>query len=352
MGATPGAWGRIDSGPTGGAACPHAEQAPGATTRRGQRRSVPPAGRGGAGLCHLPARPGRPGGQLEREAERIKGYTAEEILGQEFTRFYEPHDVAAGVPARILARATAEGRYQGRGWRGPQGRRPLLRPGDGHRPVRFLRAAQRVHQDHPGRDRRAGGRARPPRPRVPAGRGAGRGQAGKLRVVARQRPGDLEPGAVPDPRLDPEAYCGTLDGLLRLVHPDDRAEAAATLRLAAAGASLVPHAGAGPAADRRAPGPVQLGRGHPRRAGTAVAGARRLPGRHQLAPAGGAAHRGPGPGRAVPPAADRAAAEPVPARPGTGAAHRYRPGHERGPARGRLLRRAAAGRRDGRPPDR
>jgi PAS domain S-box-containing protein len=50
-------------------------------------------------------------------AERIKGYTADEILGQEFTRFYEPDDIAAGLPATMLARAAAEGRTQGRGWR-------------------------------------------------------------------------------------------------------------------------------------------------------------------------------------------------------------------------------------------
>ena len=50
-------------------------------------------------------------------AERIKGYTAEEILGEEFTRFYEPDDVAAGIPATMLARAAKEGRSQGRGWR-------------------------------------------------------------------------------------------------------------------------------------------------------------------------------------------------------------------------------------------
>jgi PAS domain S-box-containing protein len=50
-------------------------------------------------------------------AERIKGYTADEILGQHFSRFYEPDDVAAGLPAELLARAAAEGRYQARGWR-------------------------------------------------------------------------------------------------------------------------------------------------------------------------------------------------------------------------------------------
>src|SRR5919206_4820639 len=50
-------------------------------------------------------------------AERIKGYAAAEILGQDFSRFYEPDDVAAGLPARMLARAAREGRFQGRGWR-------------------------------------------------------------------------------------------------------------------------------------------------------------------------------------------------------------------------------------------
>src|SRR5678815_1234442 len=50
-------------------------------------------------------------------AERIKGYTAEEILGQSFARFYEPDDAGAGVPARMLARAAREGRFQARGWR-------------------------------------------------------------------------------------------------------------------------------------------------------------------------------------------------------------------------------------------
>jgi PAS domain S-box-containing protein len=50
-------------------------------------------------------------------AERIKGYTAEEIVGHSFARFYPPEDRAAGVPDRMLARAAAEGRSVGQGWR-------------------------------------------------------------------------------------------------------------------------------------------------------------------------------------------------------------------------------------------
>jgi len=50
-------------------------------------------------------------------AVRIKGYTAEEILGQPFTRFYPPEDVAAGVPAAALRQAATTGRFVGYGWR-------------------------------------------------------------------------------------------------------------------------------------------------------------------------------------------------------------------------------------------
>jgi PAS domain S-box-containing protein len=50
-------------------------------------------------------------------AERIKQYRAEEILGQHFSRFYTPEDVAAGEPERTLETAAAEGRVENEGWR-------------------------------------------------------------------------------------------------------------------------------------------------------------------------------------------------------------------------------------------
>jgi PAS domain S-box-containing protein len=50
-------------------------------------------------------------------AERIKGYRAEEIIGQHFSRFYPPEDVDAGKPERELAAAVAEGRMEDEGWR-------------------------------------------------------------------------------------------------------------------------------------------------------------------------------------------------------------------------------------------
>jgi PAS domain S-box-containing protein len=50
-------------------------------------------------------------------AERLKGYDAEEIVGHHFSKFYTPEDRARGLPARVLATATTEGRYEGEGWR-------------------------------------------------------------------------------------------------------------------------------------------------------------------------------------------------------------------------------------------
>ena len=50
-------------------------------------------------------------------AQRIKGYRAEEILGEHFSRFFTPEDVAAGVPAHQLQQAASEGQYEDEGWR-------------------------------------------------------------------------------------------------------------------------------------------------------------------------------------------------------------------------------------------
>jgi len=50
-------------------------------------------------------------------AERIKGFLAEEIVGQHFARFYRPEDVLGGKPRRDLDLAAASGRYEDEGWR-------------------------------------------------------------------------------------------------------------------------------------------------------------------------------------------------------------------------------------------
>src|SRR6187549_2782663 len=50
-------------------------------------------------------------------ARRFKGYEADEILGQHFSRFYTDEDRAAGLPERALHTAAAEGRFENEGWR-------------------------------------------------------------------------------------------------------------------------------------------------------------------------------------------------------------------------------------------
>jgi len=50
-------------------------------------------------------------------AARIKGYSAPEIVGRNYAEFFTPEDRHAGVPARALKIAGAEGRYESEGWR-------------------------------------------------------------------------------------------------------------------------------------------------------------------------------------------------------------------------------------------
>ncbi|WP_239017738.1 hybrid sensor histidine kinase/response regulator [Sphingomonas aracearum] len=50
-------------------------------------------------------------------AERFKGYTAEEIIGQHFSRFYTEEDRASGLPARALAASAEHGTFEAEGWR-------------------------------------------------------------------------------------------------------------------------------------------------------------------------------------------------------------------------------------------
>src|SRR5262245_46675613 len=50
-------------------------------------------------------------------AERIKGYTAEEIIGRHFSEFYTADDKRNGAPNRALSIAAATGRFEAEAWR-------------------------------------------------------------------------------------------------------------------------------------------------------------------------------------------------------------------------------------------
>jgi PAS domain S-box-containing protein len=50
-------------------------------------------------------------------AQRIKGYSADEIIGRSFTTFYPREAIAAGFPQYELEVASREGRFEDEGWR-------------------------------------------------------------------------------------------------------------------------------------------------------------------------------------------------------------------------------------------
>ncbi|MCD2316583.1 PAS domain S-box protein [Sphingomonas sp. IC-11] len=50
-------------------------------------------------------------------AQRFKGYSASEIIGEHFSRFYTPEDRAIGLPLRSLQTAALEGKFEAEGWR-------------------------------------------------------------------------------------------------------------------------------------------------------------------------------------------------------------------------------------------
>ncbi|KQP49455.1 PAS domain-containing sensor histidine kinase [Pseudorhodoferax sp. Leaf274] len=50
-------------------------------------------------------------------AQRIKGYSAAEVVGTHFSRFYRPDDRVRGEPANALATAVRDGRFEAEAWR-------------------------------------------------------------------------------------------------------------------------------------------------------------------------------------------------------------------------------------------
>ena len=50
-------------------------------------------------------------------AQRLKGYTPDEIIGKSFASFYSPEDRAEGLPQRALSIAAQTGRFSAEGWR-------------------------------------------------------------------------------------------------------------------------------------------------------------------------------------------------------------------------------------------
>lgn len=61
-----------------------------------------------------------PGGNIatwNTGAQRMKGYSGDEIIGQHFSRFYSQEDLDRGKPDHELNMAASEGRFEDEGWR-------------------------------------------------------------------------------------------------------------------------------------------------------------------------------------------------------------------------------------------
>src|SRR5690349_10950903 len=50
-------------------------------------------------------------------AQRLKGWSASEIIGRHFSTFYPDYDIATGKPAYELKTAVRDGRFEDEGWR-------------------------------------------------------------------------------------------------------------------------------------------------------------------------------------------------------------------------------------------
>ena len=134
---------------------------PGACRRfHGRGRAVSPSRRRRHRLRDLHARSGRASWRAGTPApQRFKGYTAEEIIGQHFSRFYTDED-RRGRPARAARsqHRASDGKFEAEGWRvRKDGTRfwahvviDPIRDADGR--------ADRLRQDHPRHHRAQGGR--------------------------------------------------------------------------------------------------------------------------------------------------------------------------------------------------
>src|SRR5919197_1312583 len=190
---------------------------------------------------HMPDYPVSDDSHLAREraaspnagAERIKGYPTAEILGEHFSRFYTPEDVAAGKPARALATAVREGRFEARGWR-------IRKDGSrfyAHVTLNALHDEQgrltgfaKITQDVTA-EREAEQTLRERERQLEQAQSVARLGSFEWDLASDQVSGSPELSRILGLAHAPLAT--TLDGLLQQVHPDDRQLVAMTVRRAA-----------------------------------------------------------------------------------------------------------------------
>ena len=126
-------------------------------------------------------------------AQRFKGYLADEIIGQHFSRFYTEEDRKAGLPARALETARREGQVRKRRLARPQGRHPVLGACRHRSDPSPSGRARRLCQNHARPDRAQASRAdaQAQRRAIPAA-GAGRHRLRHLHARPRRQCLQLE----------------------------------------------------------------------------------------------------------------------------------------------------------------
>ena len=130
-----------------------------------------------------------PGGKVATwnvGAERIKGYRADEIIGQHFSIFYPEEDVGAGKCEMELERRRAGRALRGRGMARPQGRHSFLGERRHHAAPQRSGRPHRLREGHPRHDRTATRRGRAAA--VGTGRARTRSHAGGPLRNARRGP--------------------------------------------------------------------------------------------------------------------------------------------------------------------
>ena len=89
-------------------------------------------------------------------AQRINGYSADEIVGQHFSRFYPAAEIERGAPQRDLGIATAMGRFEDEGWRVRRDGTVFWANVGLYRDPRSCRQSARLRQAHARPDRAQG----------------------------------------------------------------------------------------------------------------------------------------------------------------------------------------------------
>ena len=159
-------------------------------------------------------------------AQRFKGYTADEIIGEHFSRFYTDEDREAGLPARALETAAREGKFEAEGWRvrkdGSRSGRTWSSIRSAAPPAKLVGFAKITRDLTERKEAQRAARA-DARGVAPVAEDGGDRPAHRRRRARLQQPAD---GGARQPRTDAQAPAATIRKLLALLENAVRRRAA------------------------------------------------------------------------------------------------------------------------------